>query len=384
MRVQLNYMASLASFLALFAMFFLFSTSSVAQTPDDNFAARLDVYNDENITVWNQSGSASIDSSDGSVAGAHYAVDAVSGATKAFAPDAISSATRFSETRVEMGVHGAVKPFRLTKTGGDFVVSLEPDYFTVAGGLSVETELFQRMSKLFARIGLSGEGIGEVSDPFVYEPMFTMSSDVTWSQILSRLTVVSVLTTGSLSFCGERIGCHASPYRYALMLDERTGARFALRERHPSFRARGATGVRISHSIAPGFAWHASYRFYLDSWWVSGHTADFSFVATFLEGRLQLRLSLRGSYQTAAEFFDEPYKTPDLAPPQHRTFDPELSELAGLSTGGAATYVLGPIGIIPRLTFTGKVTHLTYRYFDSRIRPRRDAWVLGVGVGMRL
>jgi hypothetical protein len=344
--------------------------------------ADVDVYADEHITVVSPGVRLSADVGGMATVDATYVVDILSGATHVLTADAVSTATRFSEERHEahFGVSG--RPTPEVRFGAAYTLSHEDDFQTHAVRLDGSTELLERMAELSLSYSLSLESVGMVTDPEFSEGATTHSVDLAWRHILGRHTAGSIVVSGALALCGEDLGCHANPYRFVRVRPLSGGASIALRERNPDERLRGAVGVRLSHDFGSGLAVHLGYRFYGDSWDITGHTASLSTALGLFGERLVLRADGRASWQGAASFYEDTYVAPTAVGlgPEWRTADRELTELVGLMAGLRAEGALLAVGPLLRLGVHVRVAHLWYWYHDHSEQPGRSAWMLGGGI----
>lgn len=348
-------------------------------------AARVDVYADDWITAVSPSSRGVAQAGDAVTVEARYAADVVSGATPVLTADAISSATRFSETRHE--VHGAVTvaPAATWSLGGSYLLSREPDYLTHALGMTAGAELLDRMAQVSVSYHLSLETLGRVTDPAFAERAVGHALDAAWTQVLGRRTTLTLLLTGQLVRCGAGLGCHANPYRFVPVVAD-GAVLLAVPERHPDLRARGAAALRLAHNVGGGRAVHAGYRFHEDNWSVTGHTADLSLAQSLAGDALIVRLDGRFTRQGAASFHRDTYTTDAGAPavPAYRTADPELSRLWDAMVGARLEWSFDGPGPIWRTRLNLRLQRLWYRYLDERERPRRDAWLAGGGISAEL
>jgi Protein of unknown function (DUF3570) len=380
-RLQLMRVVAVALCAGLFA-------AHHARAAEDTAAVRLDVYTDEALTVINQSGSAALVSPEGVRARGHYAVDAISGATRVLRVDAVTSATHFEETRLEGGAGlGADLPAGQRLDVG-YTTSHEPDYLTHALVGALGADLFDKRVTATVSIGLSLEQVGSVQDKSFRENTWGVALDGAWAHVLTPGTALTLLATASAVRCGDTIGCHASPYRFAAVRihDDTEGEDviLALRERHPTARARGAAAARLSQSVTKGIALHGGYRGYADSWGIVGHTADAALASGFFADRLVLRAEARAAMQSAASFQNVVYGLDGAGHlPGVRTADRELGALSDVMLGGRALLALPALGPFRTLSISARVARVFYRYQDTPDLPR-DAWLAGVGIGARL
>lgn len=345
-------------------------------------ATRVDVYSDEWITVVAPAMEASVEPRGGKVrVDGGFTVDVVSGATQVLIADTVSSATQFSDVRKEASLAVTVRPRTEVSVRGGYTASLENDYETHAGAVSLSADLFQRMTTASVGYGLSVENAGLASGEPLEERTIRHSLDLGWTFILGRRTSMTVLGSGGYSTCGEVFGCEPGPYRYVPLM-EGDFVVASVRERHPDQLGRGAVAVRLSQGLPGGLAVHGGYRFYGDTWAVTGHTADASLAAGLLGERLILEARGRFTRQGPASFYLERYETTiaDPAAPEYRSIDRELSGMTSAQAGGRVEWAF--VGAAPflRLGVSVRLDHTWYWYPRFPALPRRGAWMVSGGV----
>ena len=353
-------------------------TAAWAQSEAD---VRVDTYTDDYITVITPSATARVEVAEGVEVRAHYTADIISGATKALGVDAISGATQFEETRHQMELDGSfeLSPTRSLSVG--LISSQEEDYQTYASFVSGGFEMFDRMSRLDARYQFSLEYLGSAQDPTLEELTMRHAVDLGWTQVLTRTATLSGLATLEVGDCGEDHGCNVSPYIYVPLMDD-DAVVLSVLGRHPSLLVRGSFGARYSQYLGAGFALHAKYKGYVDTWQVNGHTADVALAFGAFGERLLLRLEGRGVRQFEASFFRKSYNTDINAPevPEYRTGDRKLSGLWNGTIGGRVNWAFLALGPFSRLAVIVRVAHLWYRFPKYDPLPRLSAWLIGGGI----
>jgi len=343
-------------------------------------STRVDVYTDGDIDVVVPAVLGGWDGEHWEVEG-RYVADVISGATPVWTPDLITSATTFSEVRHAGGLATTWKPSVEQRVTANYDTSVEPDYLTHAGSGRYAIELFERSSTFGLGYGLSAETLGKVDDDTLAERTTTHRVDLSWDQIVGRTTTGGAVLTTMASRCGERFGCLANPYRF-VDVDLEDAGPVALNERNPDRLYRAALGGRLSQAIGSTAAVHGGYRFYADSWRITGHTVDLGTKATALEERLLVGLNSRFSTQTPASFFRDAYsgRMGSAVVPMYRTGDRELSGLGTVQFGGRAGWTFYAPGPFLDLKVSSRLVRAWYRYPRSTALPVRAAWLGGGGV----
>jgi len=340
--------------------------------------ARVDIYVDGDMTVVAPAASLHLETDAPVDVDITWQANVLSGATPLLTADVISSATRVDDVRhaVDLGLSGQPDP--LTTMTGNARVSVEKDYAVIAGTFAVQREVAQRMAVLSASYTALFEHAWTSHHDGTKQSAMTHRADVGSSFILSRSTRLAVTVSGLLHACGDVIGCHANPYRYVLVISPDDV--LAVRELHPDRRARVAAKVKVSQAFGRHVALHAGYRFYADSWAITGHTAELDVGLAGLDERLLLRLGGRMTRQTAASFYEAKYDAEPGLVPGLRTGDRELSGLWSWRVGGRVEGAWLGVGPFLRVAMSIRVHHTWYLYPDFPWAPRRNAWVGGFGI----
>ncbi len=363
------------------AMTLLTSTRGAAH----DVRARTDVYVDPWIVVISPAARASVDLDRGArwQLDGSFGVDVLSGATPIFSTDVVTAATEFTETRYGGGAKVAFSPRPEWTVDVSYAVSVEPDHRTHAATVGGSVELFDRMSTLGVSYAFLHEDVGLSFDRSYEQLTLGHRVDASWTQILARRSVLSILATTDFTDCDPELGCQANPYRFVAILGPTAGdpVTAITPERHPKRRVRGAGSLRYIQGFNHGLAVHTGYRYYRDTWRVDGHTVDLGLAKSSFSGRLLARITARGTLQSAAAFFRDDYRQPAGTPfvPRHRTGDLELSPSTNLMASGRAEYrpfLRAPV----RLSVSARLAHIWYRYAATE-RPRRNAWIAGAGLG---
>jgi len=351
---------------------------------EERAGARVDVYTDNWIQVVSPAVQVGADIGSEWKVDASYAVDILSGATRALAADVVSSATTFSERRHQFDATAAYARHAEGELRASYAHSQEPDYVSDVGILSARREVLERMATLSGTARVNYDRFGTSTGESIEGHGVTYGTDLGWTHILGRTTRGGLTLAADYSDCAETLGCHASAYRFVSLDDVDTGASLmGLRERHPDTRLRGAVGGRLSQAIGGAVAVHAGYRFFNDTWQVRGHTAELAGATGLLEERLVLRLDGRASTQSAASFYLDDYQSDgaDAVVPDYRSADPEMAGVNGFMAKGRAEWTFQALGPFRELSFNGRVARLWYRYHELTEIPERDAWVIGGGAG---
>ena len=333
--------------------------------------ARVDHFADGWITVVAPGAGVKVDLTHGWTVDAAWASDIISGATPHITTDAVSSATRFTEARhgLTLGIDRA--PSTDWSVHGSYSGSAESDFVSHSAGVGMKADAFGRMVTFSADYHARFETVGRADDAAYAAPANVHTLDLGGRTILGRSTTATLLATGEFESCAEALGCDASPYRKVRLEDG-----LSLSERHPGVRGRVAAAARVSQAFGVATAMHAGYRYYLDTWEVTGHTVQLSLVRSFFDDHLTVRANGRYARQSAASFWGPGYASAS----EWRTGDLDLGGLTsgqgGLSVEGSL-YGLGPAS---RASLSAHVDRLWLRHDVFPDETSRDGWLLGGGI----
>ncbi|MBA2661373.1 MAG: DUF3570 domain-containing protein [Bradymonadaceae bacterium] len=287
----------------------------------------------------------------------HWATDVITAATPLMsAPDTITRATQYQETRHEGGAAVRWRPLPRTELGSRYILSLEPDYQSHTGALSASRELFDRHATLGvgARLGLDRVLRADVSA--FDEQLTIVAGELAWTQILSPRLV------GHIVYSVEhRKGYQANPYRLVPIYErdlERPS--LVMSEAVPAQRTRHASELLGIWSATPSLALRAAYRLYLDDWRMRSHTARLEAWQTLWEDLVRLRLRLRGYTQQGAHFYQQHY----VDPVGLRSGDHRLSTMNSFGAGLRLDF--RPKGFVLSTSYDATL----YRFAEYAVRDR--------------
>lgn len=305
--------------------------------------------------------------------GVQYGADIVSGATQALTVDAVSSATKFAETRHQLSVSGVYAASAESELSAGYGLSLEPDHGVHAPQLGFAQQLFDERVRASVRYQLLVESMSRTDDAGFSADALGHRVDLGWTQIATRTLVVTALGTFMGYDCAAAIGCFANPYRY-VGITQPEGTVLALRERHPHTRVTSAGALRLSWAFAAASALHGGYRLSGDTWGLTAHTADAALASELFASALLLRLETRATLQSRASFYRADYRGGVSALPAYRTADAELSKLWNVRLQLHAEWDVHPVRLV------AQVGRMWNRYPDFPALPSRHGWLAGVGL----
>lgn len=317
---------------------------------------------------------------DGSSIGAYTLLDVVSAASV----DVVSQATPgFLEARTEAGVDASAAFEGDHLASVSYRFSIEPDYMSHGGRISLRSRLGTPDSVLSVAYGLTGDVVGRSGTPWSsFSPnLFTHAAEISLTQTLGPETVLRGVYALTLQH-----GYLEKPYRHVPLFDAavldalaRNGERLTLEsfdgfrlparppESVPDLRVGHALGVRALLSIGPiEGSVRADYQFFFDDWGMTAHAVELALTGTATTG---LRLVGYGRFyaQTAVSFWRRTYGVTDVdSVPVFRTLDRDLSSYHALTGGLRVEWEVDDVGgyLDGALTWT---QYDDFLFLDERI-----------------
>jgi hypothetical protein len=299
------------------------------------------------IAVREQSGSLAQDLAEGVNLKLTGTLDAIAGATPTGQPAAPGSGqvplANLTERRKEWtgDLTGSWADFSVD---AGFADSRESDYVSAGWSLNTHTEFNQRNTDLLVGVAGTSDRVEVFFEP-AYLPKHTADGVVGLTQVLDPLTYVALnLTWGrAAGYLGEQHKLVEKTIQVlpGIFLPESFG------ENRPGEKDHGAAKLTLDRAFpALRGSLEASYRFYRDTFGISGQTGEVSWYQ-HLGARLLLRPLLRGYDQTAAHFYyynlDQtaivPVRLPNGRGPYYSS-DYRISALASWSAGLKAVWTL--------------------------------------------
>ena len=184
-----------------------------------------------------------------------------------------------------------------------------------------------------------------IGDPGFAAELSTVSARLSFTQLLDRDTILQL----NYEF-GRSQGYTASPYRFVGIAtsDGLCGTPnanyFCLREQTPGIRMRHAIAAGLRRALSDAFSLGGRYRFYLDDWELTSHTAELD-VAWLAGENTDLRLRYRFYLQSGAAAYHPRYASvtslgryfthdKELSPFSSYRLDAELEQRFSLDDAG--------------------------------------------------
>ena len=292
---------------------------------------------------------------------ANYFVDKVSGASV----DVLSQASVIKDERKQKS--GTVEYMHDKTTYSlSFINSTERDYISNTTHFSLSQDMFGDLTTLTLGWGRTRDSVGE-NDGTAFKPIIvwlghaeSQDYNVGVSQILTRNLIGGV----SLEVITDD-GYLANPYR-SIRYHDTTAKGYSLGSQvYPDTRTSTAVQVQGKYYLPWRAAVTGSYRYYNDTWAITGHTYELDYTHPIgniwiLEGRL------RYYKQGHASFYSDIFPDADYQNFEGR--DQDLAAAENTTIGAKVTYAFLPNGwkIFKRGTATLDVSRISFHYLDFR------------------
>ncbi len=334
-------------------------TLASAQT---EFTSKVQVYVDnDHTTVVSPLVSAQADVTPTTNVTAGYVADVVTSAS-------IDVVTQASKTTIhefrQQGSFGIAQILGEWTANGAYLFSTENDYLSNNFNAGIERRLAGNDTTLAFDYALSLDVVGRSGDANFHRNLDEHSLSASWTQVLSPAVI------GQLTYeLGISEGFQSSPYRFVpLRASISDTATMWVPETDPSSRIRQSFVAGINCHVLDDSAIGGDYRFYTDTWGISGHTVDARFT-TNVTPALELRFRARYYTQSGASFYQANYTEVE----QYMTIDRELSQLWSATGESRRLIVSRPMSRPSSRQTSFTIVTLTFRC--CRAAPARtSAW----------
>jgi len=350
---------------ALLALFVLLCVPGGSPKAEDSVTTRVSLYaDDDSTTVVSPMLILEKSIFEETVLNVQYLADIQSCASV----DVVTSASPskgYKETRHNVSLGGQHR-IDLTTFGLGYAYSTENDYRSHAVTANVSQELFQRNLTLAGSIAYRWDWIGRVNDAFFSRRLNGLTANLSLTQLLSRRII------GQIVYYFEFLdGYQASPYRLVPVAD------FSVPETVPERRFRQSFTGRIKENLSEHWSAEQSFRFYLDSWGMTGETLLLQAYWQPLES-WTFRLRYRFHNQNKADFYQEYY--PSLQ--EYMTRDRELGALMSHLAGPQVLWRLEDPWIFSGAVFDAKLEYFYIDYRDYALLDSKQGLLVGAGVNL--
>jgi hypothetical protein len=276
--------------------------------------------------------------------------------------DVVTQASKYKERRVQnnFGVdylHGN------TLYSAGFISSVEPDYNSKTGFLSVSQSMFGDLTTVSFGYSQGWDIVGEASRGVV-QPFKADADHRTYSLGVSQVLTRNLLL--GLNFeTDESDGYLQSPYRGIRYIDSNARGYSYGPSHDPNTRTGNAASAQLKYYLPYHAAIDGSYRFYTDTWGILANTLRVGYTQPVLTA-WTLDASARYYWQSHATFYS------DLFPYQNaqnfESRDRELAQFHSLTVELGASWQFRPPWPhwIEKGSVNLDVEHMRINYLDFR------------------
>lgn len=286
---------------------------------------------------------------------ANYYVDMVSSASI----DVITTASPYTEERTQKMV-GMDYLRGNTMMSMAYTTSVENDFDAETMAFSVAQDMFGDLTTLTLSYAKGDDVVRRVDDLAFAEDLDRQIYGVGVTQILTR-NLISALNVETIT----EEGFLNNPYRSVRYLDSGSALGYSFEpELYPNTRTSNAVGIRGKYYLPYRAAIEAQYRFFTDTWNITGHTAALTYIHPWQN------FTFTGKYrwhtQNGAHFFSDLFARSEAT--NFRGRDKELSPLTSQTIKFAVSYEFMENGwkFVERGTLNFSYDHLMVAYDEFR------------------
>ena len=243
--------------------------------------------------------------------------------------DVITTASPYTEEREQYSL-GIDYLRGNTTMRANYVSSVESDFDATTYSFSVSQDMFGDLTTLTLGYSLGEDIVGRSDDPTFRRDNTRQHYSVGVTQILTRnliaaLNVETVTEEGFLN----------NPYRSVRYFDSNVPLGYSFEpELYPRTRTSNAAGVRARYFLPYRAAIEAEYRFFTDTWDITGHTGSLTYIHPWRD----FTFTVKGRFhdQTGAHFYRDLFSRSQAT--NFRGRDKELSPLTSYTLKLKASY----------------------------------------------
>lgn len=207
---------------------------------------------------------------------------------------------------------------------GTYRYSVENDYTSHGAFVSASWDFADNNATLAVNAFGLFDTVGRAGFPSFSRALDTFGGRLSFTQVIDPQTLAQL--TYELAHVD---GYQASPYRKVGLGGTGfgcVGASLCLDEHEPGVRTRHAAALVVRRAVSETFSLGASYRFIIDDWGLTSHTATAQLGMTLAAASL-VALRYRFYTQSGVRFYSRVYSA-DIAPAAYTTRDREQSPMS--------------------------------------------------------
>ena len=286
----------------------------------------------------------------------NYYVDMISSASI----DVITTASPYAEERTQWSL-GMDYLRGNTTMSVNYTSSVESDFDANTYSFSVSQDMFGDLTTLTLSYALGDDLVRRSDDDTFERPLDRQIYGVGITQILTKnlissLNIETVTEEGYLN----------NPYRSVRYFDPGSASGYSFEaELYPNTRTSNAVGLRARYFLPYRAAIEGEYRFFTDTWDITGHTGSISYIHPWKD--FTFTGKFRYHDQTGAHFYRDLF--PRAQATNFRGRDKEISEMTSYTFKLQAAYEFlrddgNDWGFIKRGKITASVNALRVDYHD--------------------
>ena len=262
----------------------------------------------------------------------HYYMDMVSGASI----DVRATASKYAEQRKE-GSLGADYLYNKTLMGFGYTQSDENDYHAHTGHLSLSQDFFGDLTTLSMGYSYGSDIVRRNHDAAFEAHARHQNYQLGLSQVVTKRMVVNLNYEADVDE-----GYLNNPYRSVRFVDTSAAKGFSYEpERYPRTHSSDAIALMAMYYLPYRAALRGEYRFYTDSWGVSGNTFQLTYTQPWREV-FEFDAKFRYYTQGSASFYSDLFPYRDAQ--NFLARDKELSAFTSKSFGLGVGYTFSRDG----------------------------------------
>jgi len=256
---------------------------------------------------------------------ANYYVDMISSASI----DVITTASPYTEERTQYSLSADYLRGNTTMSVG-FTSSEESDFDASTYNLSIAQDMFGDLTTLTLSYAYGDDTVRRSDDPNFFRDNTRQHYGVGVTQILTRNLISAV----NFEVITDE-GFLNNPYRSVRYLDAGSAIGYSFEaELYPRTRTSNAVGIRAKYYLPYRAAIEAQYRFFTDTWDITGNTAAITYTHPWRD--FIFTAKYRWHDQTGAHFFRDVFSRSGAT--NFRGRDKELSPLTSQTFKFSAAY----------------------------------------------
>jgi hypothetical protein len=286
---------------------------------------------------------------------ANYYVDMVSSASI----DVITTASPYTEERTQYSLSADYLRGNTMMSVG-LTSSEESDFDASTYNLSIAQDMFGDLTTLTLSYAYGDDTVRRSDDPGFFRDNTRQHYGIGVTQILTR-NLISALNFEVIT----DEGFLNNPYRSVRYLDAGSPVGYSFEpELYPHTRTSSAFGVRAKYYLPYRAALEVQYRFFSDTWDITGNTAAIAYTHPWRD--FIFTAKYRWHDQTGAHFFRDTFSRSEAT--NFRGRDKELSPLTSQTLKFAVAYefLSNGMGFLDKGTVNLSFDHLMIDYAEFR------------------